>query len=90
MHATIDTVAADLGAGEGNVFRANGSTIAKPGFIQVYLEGKDDANGHDNRSQFSPGLTSEAIDHRGQYRKTNHQIYHMITKHGILQLAVVV
>ncbi|MGV6826570.1 MAG: DNA topoisomerase, partial [bacterium] len=38
IHATIDTVAADLAAGDvSNLFRANGSTIAKPGFIQVYM-----------------------------------------------------
>ncbi len=43
IHATIHTVAADLRCGEGNIFRATGSTIAKPGFMAVYLEGKDDA-----------------------------------------------
>ncbi len=43
IHATIHTVAADLQCGEGNIFRATGSTIAKPGFMAVYLEGKDDA-----------------------------------------------
>ncbi|WP_177420895.1 type I DNA topoisomerase [endosymbiont of Lamellibrachia barhami] len=43
IHATIHTVAADLLCGEGNIFRATGSTIAKPGFMAVYLEGKDDA-----------------------------------------------
>ena len=42
IHATIDTVAVDLGAGEGNVFRATGSTIADPGFMAVYQEGQDD------------------------------------------------
>lgn len=57
MHATIDTVAADLGAGEGNVFRANGSTIAKPGFIQVYLEGKDDAKPGDDDEKMLPPLS---------------------------------
>ncbi len=42
-HAVFDTVAIDLLAGkEGadrNLFRANGSTLVKPGFIAVYLEG---------------------------------------------------
>jgi DNA topoisomerase I len=42
IHATINTVAIDLSCGEGNIFRANGSTIAHPGFISVYQEGKDD------------------------------------------------
>jgi len=43
VHATIDTVAIDLAAGEGHNFRATGSTIASPGFMAVYQEGKDDA-----------------------------------------------
>ena len=57
IHATVDTVAADLGAGEGNVFRANGSTIASPGFIQVYLEGKDDTKPGDDDEKMLPPLT---------------------------------
>src|SRR5262249_43238043 len=40
--ATIDTVAIDLSCGTGNRFRANGSVIAHPGFMMVYLEGEDD------------------------------------------------
>lgn len=42
IHATIDTVAADLAAGDAGIFRANGSTIRHPGFLAVYEEGKDD------------------------------------------------
>ncbi len=41
-HATINTVAVDMACGDGNVFRANGSTIVEPGFIAVYQEGVDD------------------------------------------------
>ncbi|MDH3638891.1 MAG: type I DNA topoisomerase, partial [Gammaproteobacteria bacterium] len=41
-HALLDTVAVDLEAGAGNVFRATGSTIVKPGFLSVYEEGTDD------------------------------------------------
>lgn len=51
IHATMHTVAADLGAGEGNIFRANGSTIANPGFIQVYQEGKDDVRPDDDKDE---------------------------------------
>ena len=43
IHASIDTVAVDLAAGEGNIFRATGSTIVDPGFMAVYQEGTDDA-----------------------------------------------
>ncbi len=41
-HATLDTVAVDFGAGEGNVFRATGSTVADAGFMSVYQEGSDE------------------------------------------------
>lgn len=40
--ALIDTVTVELTGGEQNIFRANGSTIAFPGFLSVYEEGKDD------------------------------------------------
>ena len=43
VHATMNTVAVDLSCGTGNIFRANGSTVVNPGFMSVYLEGKDDA-----------------------------------------------
>ena len=43
IHATIDTVAVDLAVAKTIIFRANGSTIADPGFIAVYQEGIDDA-----------------------------------------------
>lgn len=56
IHATIDTVAADLGCGEGNVFRATGSTIANPGFMALYLEGVDDAKAGDGDEKILPPL----------------------------------
>jgi len=72
IHATIDTVAADLGAGEGNVFRATGSTIASPGFIQVYLEGTDDAKpGEDDEKMLPPLSEGERIALR-QIRTEQH------------------
>lgn len=42
IDATLHTVAVDLKAGP-HTFRANGSTIANPGFMEVYLEQTDDA-----------------------------------------------
>lgn len=47
IHATIDTVAADLAAGKAGVFRATGSTITEPGFMQVYMEGTDESQQED-------------------------------------------
>ncbi len=56
IHATIHTVAADLQCGEDHIFRANGSTIAKPGFIAVYLEGRDDTAPGDGDEKMLPPL----------------------------------
>ncbi|MCH8505627.1 MAG: DNA topoisomerase I [Ectothiorhodospiraceae bacterium] len=55
IHATINTVAVDLSCGEGNVFRATGSTIADPGFMAVYQEGVDDAKA-DNNDRILPPM----------------------------------
>jgi DNA topoisomerase-1 len=57
VHATINTVSVDLGCGDGNSFRATGSTIANPGFMAVYMEGVDDAKGGDDDEKMLPPLT---------------------------------
>jgi DNA topoisomerase-1 len=46
--ALIDTVAVDLNCGQDNQFRSTGSTVTEPGFMAVYLEGRDDAAGADD------------------------------------------
>ena len=56
IHATLDTVSVDLGCGEGNIFRANGSTIRHPGFMAVYMEGADDSKADDDE-KLLPELT---------------------------------
>ncbi len=58
IHATINTVSVDLGCGEGNIFRANGSSIANPGFMSVYLEGVDDAGAGEGDEKMLPPLES--------------------------------
>lgn len=63
QHATIDTVAVDMSCGAGNVFRANGSVIANPGFILVYQEGVDDAAVGDDDEKMLPQLAvGDVID----------------------------
>ncbi|GJM06759.1 MAG: DNA topoisomerase 1 [marine bacterium B5-7] len=64
QHATINTVAVDLFAGDDNRFRANGSQVAKPGFLQLYIEGTDDNKGlDDSTDKLLPALTEgEEID----------------------------
>jgi len=53
-HATIDTVSVDMSCGKGNVFRANGSTIADPGFMMVYQEGLDEAKTESDEKLLPP------------------------------------
>jgi len=55
INATIGTIAVDLACGNGNLFRANGSTVIEPGFMAVYLEGRDDDTaGEDDESYLPP------------------------------------
>jgi len=57
VHATLDTVAVDLLAGdESNVFRANGSTIVHAGFMAVYQESVDDAKDKDDDNKLLPKM----------------------------------
>ena len=56
IHATLDTVSVDLACGAGNLFRANGSTIRNPGFMQVYTEGLDDNKKDDTKEKILPPL----------------------------------
>ncbi|MEW7980300.1 MAG: type I DNA topoisomerase [Candidatus Sedimenticola endophacoides] len=65
IHATINTVAADLACGTDNSFRATGSTIANPGFMALYLESVDDAKkGDDDEKMLPPLEEGEQIDLR--------------------------
>lgn len=56
IHATLDTVAVELGCGENNAFRANGSTITNPGFLSVYQEGVDDDKKTDQDEKLLPPM----------------------------------
>lgn len=59
--ATIDTVAVDFHC-EAHVFRANGSIVSNPGFLQVYEEGLDDVQKKDTDGKLLPPLEKgEAI-----------------------------
>ncbi len=46
--ALVDTVAVELACGAEHAFRATGSTIADPGFLAVYEEGKDAKGAEDD------------------------------------------
>ena len=54
VHAVINTVAIDMTAGIKDNFRANGSVVAKPGFMRVYQEGIDDQKAKDTEDKLLP------------------------------------
>ncbi len=61
IHATINTVSVDLACGEGNFFRATGSTVEDPGFMAVYQEGVDDSKADTGEKFLPPLKEGEAI-----------------------------
>lgn len=56
IYATIDQVAVDFACGEGNQFRANGSTVRFPGFMTVYREDVDDKKKAEEDDKVLPEL----------------------------------
>ena len=56
IFATIDGVAVDFACGDGNLFRANGSTVTFPGFMKVYIEDVDDKKNTDDDDKMLPEL----------------------------------
>jgi DNA topoisomerase-1 len=64
-HAVFDTVAVDLLAGpdggQRHLFRANGSTLVKPGYISVYQEDTDDAKADDADHVLPPMTEGDAV-----------------------------
>jgi DNA topoisomerase-1 len=76
-HAVFDTVAVDLLAGadgpQRHLLRANGSTLVKPGFIAVYIEGQDDSTDDDDDRILPPlaeGDTVQLVRLRGSQHFT--------------------
>ncbi len=54
IHATFDTVAINLEAGNQHSFRATGSTMVNPGFMAVYQEGRDDSKEDEDEDRELP------------------------------------
>ena len=64
--AKFDAVSVDLAVGQGlnseaNLFRASGQTLVFPGFIAVYMEGKDDGEDEDGESKLPHLETGEVL-----------------------------
>ncbi|MBF0219474.1 MAG: type I DNA topoisomerase [Gammaproteobacteria bacterium] len=65
IHATLNTVAVDLIAAEGDSFRATGSVMVDPGFMALYQEGSDqkkEEDGGDNDRLLPPLIQGERVD----------------------------
>jgi DNA topoisomerase-1 len=56
IFATMDQVAVDFACGDGNQFRANGSTVKFPGFMSVYKEDEDDKKKTDDDDKMLPEI----------------------------------
>lgn len=60
--AKFDAVSVDLAVGsEANLFRASGQTLVFPGFIAVYMEGRDDDVDEDGESKLPHLETGEVL-----------------------------
>ena len=61
--AKFDAVSVDLAIGsEANLFRATGQTLVFPGFIAVYMEGRDDDEDEDGESKLPHLETGEILN----------------------------
>ena len=58
--AVFDTVTAELRAGP-HAFRANGSVLVEPGFIAVYMQGKDEPDDEDDEKRLPPLEVGESV-----------------------------
>jgi len=71
IHATLHTVTVVLRAGEKHFFRATGSTVANPGFMILYREGRDDTK-EETDQKFLPTLTKGQFVDLKTLRKEQH------------------
>jgi DNA topoisomerase-1 len=69
-HALVDTVTAHFEFEPGWSLKATGSTVAFPGFLKVYEEGKDDAG--DDKDNKLPPLTEGDRPELAEVRKEQH------------------
>ena len=72
--AVFDTVAIDLAAGpagDGHLFRANGSILVEPGFMAVYKEGQDD-NKDDEGDRLLPEIAEGDVIKLDELRPEQH------------------
>lgn len=71
IHATFDTVAANLTCDTGT-FRATGSTLVSPGFMAVYQEGKDDSKNDDDDGKNLPPMEEGDVINLAEVKADQH------------------
>jgi len=60
--AELDTVAVDIAVGSNKtLFRANGQTVAFPGFLAVYKEDEDEPNDSEDEAKLPPLIEGESV-----------------------------
>jgi len=95
IDATLHTVAVDLGVND-HIFRANGSTLADPGFMAVYQETEDDKKPEETEGQskmlptLAEGQMVQVIEIKGEQhftepppRYTEATLVKALEEHGI-------
>jgi DNA topoisomerase-1 len=61
IHANIDTVGVDLDCGGAGLFRATGSTVSAPGFMAVYMEGRDETTDDSDERTLPPLVEGDVV-----------------------------
>ncbi|RMH73523.1 MAG: DNA topoisomerase I [Gemmatimonadetes bacterium] len=61
IDAVINTVAVNFACGAGNTFRATGSSVAVPGFLEVYEEGLDETKESDEQNMLPELKSGERV-----------------------------
>ena len=72
IHATMDQVSVEFACGEGNSFRASGSTVKFPGFMKVYLEDEDDKKNDGDKDKRLPELNKGDVLDLNEINMTQH------------------
>ncbi len=72
IHATMDQVSVEFACGEGNSFRASGSTVKFPGFMKVYLEDEDDKKNDSDNDKRLPELNKGDVLDVNDINMTQH------------------
>ena len=72
IHATMDQVSVEFACGDGNSFRASGSTVKFAGFMKVYMEDEDDKKNDNDKDKRLPELNKGDVLDLNDINMTQH------------------